>query len=82
MRVPDRVQMHGHPIYFRCSRQVRGSVADTLSALITEQAQEWAQAHTGTHTHMNTLSRCSGRTVTRNWKHWKNLTKVKETASC
>lgn len=63
--------MPSHPIYLRRSRQVWGSVADALSALITEQAQEEAQAQ---HTHG------FARTIKCNWKHWKNLRKVKETA--
>lgn len=50
MCVSSRVQMRGHSIHLRCSRQVWGSVAGVLSALITEQAQERAQAHTETHT--------------------------------
>ena len=68
--------MHGHPIHLLCSRRVWGSVADALSALITEQAQERAQAQTETHTH----SYGPAGTIKCDWKHWKNLPKVKETA--
>lgn len=75
--VSNRVQMSSHPIYLQCSRQVWGSAADALSALITEQAQERAQAwqthwNAHTHTHMILLGQLNATGNTgRIWLKWR-----------